>query len=129
MLVGGTLVTKAQTVVFETGRYRTNYRNYRTNERGAMLLREAVRRGYREGYQAGAADREGRRRNAWRRNNVYMSGNMGYESYVDQRQYQYYFQRGFQRGYQDGFYSRTRYGNGNEILGSILNSIFRATRY
>jgi len=121
-------VSNAQTIVFEPGSYRTNYRRYRTNERGAALLREAVRRGYTEGYQAGRDDRDGRRRMNYRRNNFYRSGNSGWESYVDRRQYQYYYQQGFQRGYQDGFYSRNRYGTGTEILGNVLNSIFRAIR-
>jgi hypothetical protein len=59
---------------------------------------------------------------------MYMSGNEGYERYVGQSYYRYYYQQGFQRGYQDGFYSRRRYGNGNEILGNVLNGIFRAIR-
>lgn len=126
-LLSGAYVTDAQ-VVFQPGRYRLNYRNYRTDERGANLLQQAVRRGYREGYQAGAADRDGRRRMNWRRNNMYRSGNNGWENYVGQSQYRYYFQQGFQRGYQDGYYQRRRYGDGTEILGNILNGIFRAFR-
>ena len=128
MLLGGAYATSAQTVVFQPGRYRLNYRNYRTDERGANLLREAVRRGYSAGYEAGRADRDGRRRMNWRRNRLYRSGNQGYESYVGQSYYRYYFQQGFQRGYQDGFYSRNRYGNGTEILANVLNNIFRAVR-
>ncbi len=128
MLLGGAYVSSAQTVVFEPGRYRVNYRGYRTDERGANLLREAVRRGYVDGYQAGRADRDGRRRQNYRRNRMYMSGNEGYESYVGQSYYRYYYQQGFQRGYQDGFYSRNRYGNGTDILGNVLNGIFRAIR-
>jgi hypothetical protein len=127
-LLGGAYTSKAQTIVFEPGRYRVNYRNYRTNERGANLLREAVRRGYAEGYQAGLDDRSGRRRMNYRRNRMYSSGNVGYENYVGQSYYRYYFQQGFQRGYQDGYYSRNRYGTGTEILANVLNGIFRATR-
>ncbi|PYS88283.1 MAG: hypothetical protein DMF62_10165 [Acidobacteria bacterium] len=130
MLLSGAYATRAQNVVvFEPGRYRVNYRNYRTDQRGATLLREAVRRGYVAGYEAGRADREGRRHLNWRRNHIYMSGNEGYESYVGQSYYRYYFQQGFQRGYQDGFYSRTRYGTGTEILANVLNGIFRAVRH
>ena len=45
MLLSGAYATRAQNVVvFEPGRYRVNYRNYRTDQRGATLLREAVRR-------------------------------------------------------------------------------------
>lgn len=129
MLLGGTYVSKAQVVTFEPGHYRMNYRGYRTDERGAELLRQAVNRGYADGYSAGQADRDGRRRLNWRRNELYRSGNTGYENYVGQSYYRYYYQQGFQRGYQDGFYSRNRYGNGTEILGNILNLIFRARRY
>lgn len=129
MLLCGAVVSKAQTIVFTPGNYRVNHGRYRTNERGAELLRQAVNRGYREGYEAGRADRDGRRRLNWRRNSGYMSGNSGYETYVEQSQYRYYYQQGFQRGYQDGYNSRNRYGNGTDILGGILNSIFRATRY
>jgi len=128
-MLSGAYVTKAQTVVFEPGRYRTNYRGYRTNERGAELLRRAVNRGYADGYSAGQADRSSGRRLNWRRNEMYRTGTTGYENYVGQSYYRYYYQQGFQRGYQDGFYSRTRYGTGTEILGNVLNQIFRATRY
>ena len=128
-LLSGAYASRAQTVVFEPGSYRVNYRNYRTNERGATLLREAVRRGYIEGYRAGQEDRDGRRRLNWRRNEMYRSGNMGWENHVGQSYYRYYFQQGFQRGYQDGYYSRNRYGTGTDILGTVLNGIFRATRH
>ena len=127
-LLAGAYTSSAQVVVLEPGRYRVNYRNYRTNERGATLLREAVRRGYIAGYRAGQADREGRRRLNWRRNRLYMSGSEGYETYVGRSYYRYYFQQGFQRGYHDGFYSRNRYGDGTEILANVLNGIFRAIR-
>jgi len=129
MMLSGAYVTKAQTVVFEPGQYRVNYRGYRTNERGARLLQQAVNRGYAEGYQAGQDDRSTGRRVNWRRNQMYRSGNAGYENYVGQSYYRYYYQQGFQRGYQDGFYSRNRYGNGTNILGNVLNMIFNARRY
>ena len=129
IFLGGAYASSAQTIVFEPGRYRVNYRNYRTDERGANLLREAVRRGYTAGYNAGVADREGRSRMNWRGHHMYRSGNEGYENYVGQSYYRYYFQQGFQRGYHDGFYTRNRYGNGTEILANILNGIFRAQRY
>ena len=54
---------------------------------------------------------------------------MGYESYVDRNQYQYYFQQGFQRGYDDGYNSRARYGSNNTILGTFLNQILRVQPY
>ena len=122
-LLCGAYVSKAQTIVFEPGNYRLNHGRYRTNERGANLLREAVRRGYQEGYQAGRDDRDGRRRMNYRRNSFYTSGNSGWESYVDRRQYQYYYQQGFQRGYQDGFGNRQQYGVNSNGQASLLTSI------
>ncbi|MEO7673610.1 MAG: hypothetical protein ABIU09_05980 [Pyrinomonadaceae bacterium] len=60
---------------------------------------------------------------------------VGYQSYVNRSQYQYFFQQGFQRGYQDGSNSRYQEGyNGSyeygsnengtlNILGTILNQV------
>lgn len=112
-------------------RYRVKRGNkyYNTDSRGADLLRQAINEGYRQGFQAGQADRSGRRRNNWKSNNIYRSGDMGYQSYVDSSQYRYYFQQGFQKGYDDGYNSRSRYGSNNSILGNILNQIFRVERY
>lgn len=105
----------------------TNGRYYRTDSRGAELLRQAVNRGYQQGFQQGQLDaRYGRRMNYYS-NTVYRSGLYGYQSYVDRSQYQHYFQQGFQRGYEDGFSNQYRYGyrsnNGLNILGTILNGI------
>jgi hypothetical protein len=124
-------------------RYRV-YRNgsyYNTNRRGADLLRQAVNQGYQQGFQAGRSDRNNRRNNSWTNSNVYRSGNYGYQSYVTQSQYRYYFQQGFQRGYQDGSNSRYQddyngqyeygyYNNGSpSILETILNSVLRIQNY
>ena len=47
--------------------------------------------------------------------------------YVDQSQYNYYFQQGFQRGYEDGYYSRSQYGQNlggkYQILATLLSQI------
>lgn len=115
----------------------THYRVYRsgsyytTDNRGADLLRQAVNSGYQQGYAAGQSDRSGRRRSSYSNSNGYQSGNYGYESYVDQNQYQYYFRQGFQRGYQDGYNSRNQYGsnNGGSILGTILGAILNIQTY
>lgn len=110
-------------------RYRV-YRNgsyYQTDSRGAELLRQAVNRGYQQGYQAGQNDRSYRRGSNYGNSSVYRNGNYGYQNYVDASQYRYYFQQGFERGYQDGFNSRNQFGtnsaNGLNILGSILQGI------
>ena len=117
------------------GRYRV-YRNgsyYNTDSRGAELLRQAVNNGYRQGFEAGRMDRANRRGSQWSRNDMYRSGNYGYDAYVDRSQYQYYFQRGFQKGYDDGYYGRNRYGTYNNgsasILGSILGTILNIRTY
>lgn len=111
-----------------SGMYRiyTNGEYYNVDNRGYNVLREAVNRGYQQGYNAGIRDRRYGNYNYYG-NSVYMSGTYGYSSAVERNQYQYYFQQGFQRGYEDGFYSRNRYGvrtgNGFNILGSVLNTI------
>ena len=126
-------------------RYRI-YRNgsyYNTDQRGADLLRQAVNQGYQQGFQAGRNDRSdmNRRTYNWSNSNVYRTGTMGYQSYVNQSQYRYYFQQGFQRGYQDGSNSRYDnnydgqyeygyYNNGSpSILESILNTVLRIQTY
>ena len=117
-------------------RYRINRNGgyYNTDHRGAELLRQAVQEGYRQGLMAGRTDRNRRiGRMNWGGSNVYRSGTYGWQSYVDQSQYQYYFRQGFERGYQDGFNSRYQYGTYNNgvgnILGSILGSILNIQRY
>jgi len=119
----------------QTARYRV-YRNgsyYQTDNRGAELLRQAVNAGYQQGFRAGQNDRSSRRSSNYNNNSIYRSGNYGYQSYVDSRQYQYYFQQGFQRGYQDGFSSRNQYGSNNNgsvnILGTILQSILNIQQF
>ena len=125
------------------GRYRVNRggRWYNTNERGADLLRQAVNQGYQQGFNAGRADQNGRRRGGWSNSNIYRNGSQGYQSGVDRGQYQYYFRQGFQRGYQDATNSRYQngytgdfdygtYNNGTpNILGTILNQVLNIQSY
>jgi hypothetical protein len=125
------------------GRYRVNRNGtwYNTDNRGADLLRQAVNEGYRQGFAAGRSDRNGRRRTSWTNSNVYQTGTYGYQSGVNQGQYQYYFRQGFQRGYQDGTNSQYQDGyNGNyqygtnnggtlNILGTILNQVLNLQSY
>jgi hypothetical protein len=110
-------------------RYRL-YRNgqtYYVDNRGASLLRTAINTGYQQGYQQGLMDRRYGRGFNYYGNRMYSEGLFGYQSYVTQDMYQYYFQQGFQRGYEDGFNNTFRYGtrNGNSfsILGSVIGSI------
>ena len=125
------------------GRYRVNRdgRFYNTNERGADLLRQAVNEGYRQGFNAGRADANNRRRGGWSNSSMYRTGVYGYQNGVDRGQYQYYFRQGFQRGYQDGSNSQYQngyngtfqygtYNNGSpSILGTILNQILNIQSY
>jgi hypothetical protein len=127
---------------YNNGQWNTNVTHYRVNrngsyyntdQRGAELLRQAVNSGYQQGYEAGRSDRSGRRRSSYSNSSGYQTGNYGYESYVDQSQYQYYFRQGFQRGYQDGYNSRNQYGSNSggsvSILGSILGAILNIQTY
>jgi hypothetical protein len=114
-------------------RYRV-YRNgsyYNTDQRGAELLKQAVNEGYRQGFRAGRNDLDSRRRINYSNSNVYQSGTYGYQSYVDQNQYQYYFRQGFQRGYQDGANARYRdqYNNGQYNNGQYNDGYGQDNRY
>jgi hypothetical protein len=117
-------VIVANTNPYRSGMYRiyTNGQYYNVDNRGYSVLREAVNRGYQQGYRAGIRDRRYGMYN-YHRDSLYMSGTYGYSSVVARNQYQYYFQQGFQKGYEDGFYSRRTYGTGTSILGSVLNTI------
>jgi type II secretory pathway pseudopilin PulG len=112
-------------------RYRV-YGNYQTDDRGVQILRDAVNRGYQQGYNAGQSGRRSRN-SSYNNLSVYRSGTYGYNSYVNSSTYRYYFQQGFQRGYEDGYNSRNQYGyrsnNGVNILGSILSSILNISSY
>jgi hypothetical protein len=121
---------------YNTGRtvYRV-YNNgsyYSVDNRGAELLRQAVRNGYRQGYQQGQWDRTHSRSYNYTDDRYYRNGNYGYQSYVQRNQYQYYFREGYERGYEDGYNSTYRYGirssNGFDILGGVLNTILNMTQ-
>lgn len=108
-------------------RLRNQYGYYQTDDRGIQILRDAVNRGYQQGFYAGQNARRNRAGYGYNGLSMYRTGNYGYNSYVNSDQYRYYFQQGFQRGYQDGYNSRYQYGyranNGINILGSILSGI------
>jgi type II secretory pathway pseudopilin PulG len=73
--------------------YRLNnrYGNYQTDERGIQILRDAVNRGYQQGFYAGQTGRRNRNSN-YANLSIYRSGNYGYNRYVSSNQYRYYFQ-------------------------------------
>ena len=106
---------------------------YETNEYGIALLRQALNNGYREGWQAGTADREDGWRPSYGTSYAYRDANYGYNGYyLDRGTYNYYFREGFRRGYDDGYNSSYRYGrysNGTRsLLGSVLNVVLRVER-
>lgn len=113
--------------VYNNGSY------YNTDDRGLQILRDAVNRGYQQGYYAGQTGRRQGYGYGYNGLSAYRNGTYGYNSYVTPSMYRYYFQQGFQRGYQDGYNSRYQYGyrsnNGINILGSILSSILNFQRY
>lgn len=103
---------------------------YEVDQRQYALLQQAVNNGYRQGYNAGLRDRRyGRGDNYYYNDQMYRSGNYGYQSYVNRDLYQYYFQQGFQRGYVDGYNNSSRYGyrtnSGLNILGNVLGTILQ----
>jgi hypothetical protein len=108
-------------------------RYYQVDQRGYDLIRSAVNSGYQQGYQAGADDRRFGRRSYYQGSPYYRSGTYGYQSYVAQNQYQYYFRQGFLRGYQDGYNDQSRYGYRSggtlNIIGTILNGILNARSF
>lgn len=103
---------------------------YEVDQRQYAVLRDAVNRGYQQGYNAGVRDRRyGYGDDYYYNDRIYRSGTYGYQSYVDRDLYQYYFQQGFERGYRDGVNNSYRYGyrsnNGLNVLGTVLNSILQ----
>lgn len=90
---------------------------YETDSRGADFLKHAVNSGYQEGYRAGRNDRFNQLISSYSNSDVYRKGNYGYQKYVDDKQYKYYFRQGFGRGYDDGF--KSLYENGTNDKGSV----------
>ena len=92
------------------------------------MLQRAINDGYREGFDAGQADRQDGYGFNVEEAYAYQDASYGYDAYyVDLSEYQHYFREGFRRGYEDGYYSRSRYGrysNGSySILGAILEQV------
>ena len=108
-------------------RYYRGDNYYETNEYGIALLRQALNNGYREGWQAGTADREDGWRASYGSSYAYRDANYGYNGYyLDRGTYNYYFREGFRRGYDDGYNSSYRYGRYSNGTGSLLESILNA---
>lgn len=98
------------------------------------MIRDAINRGYEEGYYAGRSDRQDGWRYEPRQSFGYQDASFGYDNYyVGLDEYNHYFREGFERGYEDGYYSRNRYGNNSNgkyaILGAVLGPIFTAALF
>lgn len=109
-------------------------RYYETDYRGSELLRQAVNRGYQQGYNAGKSDARYNRDDDYNDDRYYRSGTYGYQTYVDRDEYQYYFREGYERGYRDGYNNESNYGYRNSggtwnILGSILSGILNVRAF
>ena len=107
--------------------------SYKTDGRGAALLRAAVTEGYRRGYAGGRADSTGGERSNWSRSDEYGDGTNGYEPYVKRGQYKYYFRRGFELGYHDGYKGHSDYGyiDGGKLhlMVAVINRLMTVVRY
>jgi hypothetical protein len=116
-----------------TYRYYRAGHSYQTNDYGATVLRDAVNAGYREGFEAGRADRQDHWPFNYRTSYAYRDGIYGYRGfYIDRTDYIYYFREGFRRGYSDGYYGRHQYGASSSgrysILGAVLSTIVNLQR-
>jgi hypothetical protein len=112
-----------------TYRYQRNGQYHSVNQYAADLLQQAIDLGYREGRQAGRADRQDGWRPDYRNSYAWQDASYGYDGwYIDRSEYAYYFREGFQRGYDDGYYGRSRYGGRGDdgdylILSAVLAAI------
>lgn len=105
-------------------RFRRAGTYYEVTRYGADVLRQGVKYGYQQGYQAGQADRQDRWRSEYQNTWAYQDANYGYDGrYVSQSDYNYYFREGFRRGYDDGYASRLQYGTVSNGKPSILSTL------
>jgi flagellar biosynthesis GTPase FlhF len=107
-----------------TYRYRRDGNDYQTNQYGADQLRKASNTGYKNGYEAGRADRQDHWRFDYRSSFAFQDANYGFDGrYVRQDDYNHYFREGFQRGYEDGYYGRRTYGTNAKGSDSLFNAV------
>ncbi len=83
-----------------------NGRMFVTDSRGLEMLKQAVIRGYEQGFKSGLADRRNRKKGGYNNSSIYRNGNFGYQNSVEMKQYQFFFQKGFTEGYEDGLNTR-----------------------
>jgi flagellar biosynthesis/type III secretory pathway protein FliH len=134
-LFGASQVANAQIRIYtQTDPYNQGY-GYDNNQR--EMLRQAINRGYQQGFRQGQVDRRYGRRTSYYNSGMYQNGTYGYRTEYNngyggyrgdmRSRYQRAFQRGFEKGYEDGYNSQSRYGyrssNGLQVIGSILNSL------
>jgi hypothetical protein len=109
-----------------------NNKMFITDARGLEMLKQAVIKGYEEGFKAGMIDRRSRRNVIFMNSSVYKNGSFGYQKSVDLKQYQFFFQKGFAEGYQDGFNTRRFrgwYQNDGNLSERELRAILKYERF
>lgn len=102
-----------------------------TDARGLEMLKQAVIRGYEEGFKNGQIDRKNRRRGMFNKSSIYRNGNIGFQKGIDMKQYQFFFQKGFSEGYEDGFNTRKFrgwYQNDGKLSEKELREILKYER-
>lgn len=109
-----------------------NGKMFVTDARGLEMLKQAVVRGYEQGFKNGLADRRNRKKVGVYNSNVYRNANFGYQNSVEMKQYQFYFQKGFSEGYEDGFNTRKLrgwYQNDGNLSEKELRAILKYERF
>lgn len=103
-----------------------------TDARGLEMLKQAVIRGYEEGFKNGLADRKNRKKAGFNKLSVYKNANFGYQNSVELKQYQFFFQKGFSEGYEDGFNTkkfRGWYQNDGNLSEKELKAILKYEKF
>lgn len=109
-----------------------NGKMFVTDARGLEMLKQAVIRGYEEGFKSGLNDRKNRKKVAFNNLSMYKNANFGYQNSVELKQYQFFFQKGFSEGYSDGFNTRKFrgwYQNDGKLSEKELQAILKYERF
>jgi hypothetical protein len=109
-----------------------NGKMFITDSRGLEMLKQAVIRGYEEGFKSGLSDRKNRKKGGFNNSMMYRNASFGYQNSVELKQYQFFFQKGFSEGYEDGFNTRRFrgwYQNDGKLSERELQAILKYERF
>lgn len=109
-----------------------NGKMFVTDARGLEMLKQAVIRGYEEGFKSGLNDRKNRMKGGFNNSMMYRNANFGYQNSVELKQYQFFFQKGFSEGYSDGFNTRKFrgwYQNDGKLSEKELKAILKYEKF